>query len=292
VFKSTKRTSIAIYKDKVSFSSANYDSGHAILTHCSYQVIDDHQQISEIVSKWVAEQELYGSECTLVLSPDDYELSLFDVSNIPNNEIYKAAQWQIRDILRIPSDNATLDVFTLPALSQTAKRKLAYIVASYQDRLNSYVALIRHAGLKLTCIDINEMAIRNLCAKQTVAGGVVISLDNHLSTLCLMRKGQLYLARSVDIDQLSIEIPRSLNYFQQYMHQNALEHAYFLPSQIDTEQLGHTLSTKVNLDFQTIDLNQSIQSSITLDKDTQMNCLSTIGGILRWQKETGNATIR
>ncbi len=138
--------------------------------------------------------------CSVILSPDSYQLFQADLADLEGTDRRDAARWQIRESLDYPSVEAVVDVFDVAPFGGDRKT-LSYVVASPMTTLKTYVQLCKDSGVSLTTIDIPEFSLRNLCqcCVDDERGTALLWLGDAEGMLAIVRDGQLYLARSFSV---------------------------------------------------------------------------------------------
>ena len=165
---------------------------------------------------------------TTVLSHSDYTLVQLEAPDLPPEEVNEALRWRIRDMINFPVDEALIDHFNLPQSQRAGAARLAYVVAARPDKVNEIVEAV--PSKQLSAVDIPEMAMRDLVMhtqeEQTFA---YLYLSPHGALIEICHGNEIYLSRQVDIasglfednentqadmDDLLLEVQRSLDYFQ------------------------------------------------------------------------------
>ncbi|MGL4614482.1 MAG: MSHA biogenesis protein MshI [Shewanella sp.] len=192
-----------------------------------------------------------GSRLQLVLGSERYQLCVTDKPNVAVQEWPQALIWLIKDMVSLPTAQIHLDYFESPIPSN----KLNVVVVD-KGPLSELVQALHQQGLSVTGISIEELATSNLCRGDFLTGelvgrellsGELLSCDSqarlvvtqhggHELMLTVIKQGQLYMQRrvrgfsqldkaSVDdlndglADNLSLEIQRSMDYFESQLRQ-------------------------------------------------------------------------
>jgi len=170
----------------------------------------------------------------LVLNDQQTQIVQVDKPNVPKAEICGALKWQIKDLVTISPDNMVLDYFDAPVLA-SSKDKINVVCASLSE-LKTLVSTINQNDVKLISITTQEFAFANLLAVQKDACLLVCQQPNEEIVLLIVKEGQLHfhrrlrgfsqiasksedeLASSV-VDNLSLEIQRSTDYYERQLKQ-------------------------------------------------------------------------
>ncbi|MGL5360967.1 MAG: MSHA biogenesis protein MshI [Shewanella sp.] len=187
-----------------------------------------------------------GSRVQLVLGAGRYQLLVADKPNVAPQEWPQALVWSIKDMVSLPTAQIYLDYFESPIPSH----KLNVVVVD-KGPLSELVQALNAQDLSVAGIGIEELALSNLFSsdlfngqrlKDNVFGTesqarlVVTHHGGHELMLTVVKQGQLYMQRrvrgfsqldkaSVDelhnglADNLSLEIQRSMDYFESQLRQ-------------------------------------------------------------------------
>ena len=171
---------------------------------------------------------------------------------------------------------------------------------------------MQEAELNLTTIDIPELVLRNICSycPEDEEGMVMVYLAKERGLVVITRQSTLYLARSLDLgydallasadkagdlgldsfnaefDRLTLEIQRSLDYYDRYFNQSSVAGIVLAPTEQPIPGLLEYLNSNLGLSASTLDLNQIVSTPQPIDLSHQANCLLAIGAALRQEKKT------
>lgn len=167
----------------------------------------------------------------IVLVSGCYQLLVADKPNVNAEELPQALLWSIKDMVTIPVPQIHLDYFESPLPSN----KISVVVVA-KDYLVNLVQAIHDQGLRVAGISIEELAMTNLFIDDNQARLIVSHHTGQELLLTVVKQGQLYMQRRVrgfmqldktDVDQLhygladnlSLEIQRSMDYFESQLRQ-------------------------------------------------------------------------
>jgi len=211
--------------------------------------------------------------CSTVLAGGDYQLVSAEAPNVPREELKTAMRWRLKDILDFPVDDATFDVFDMPLDPNAAVRpqQSVFAVAARNGTIKARQQLFTQAKVKLSVIDIPEMAQRNVSAllEQDGRGIAMLSFGEDGGLLTVSWRAELYLSRRIDVtlaqlldadherklqgfDKITLELQRSLDHFERQFSFISIAKLVLAPtgaSGLD-EYLSSNLYTKV----ETLDL--------------------------------------
>lgn len=175
-----------------------------------------------------------SGQAHLVLNDHQTQIVQVDKPSVPEAEICGALKWQIKDLVTISPDNMVLDYFDAPALNG-AKAKINVVCASLSE-LKAMVAAINQGDVELCSITTQEFAFANLLPIQKEACLLVCQQPNEEIVLLIVKDGQLHFNRRLRgfaqianksedelamniIDNLSLEIQRSTDYYERQLKQ-------------------------------------------------------------------------
>jgi MSHA biogenesis protein MshI len=217
-----------------------------------------------------------GYRCTTVLGGGDYQLISAEAPNVPREELKTAMRWRLKDILDFPVDEATFDVLDIPLDPNAAARpqQSVFAVAARNSIVKARQQLFSQAKVKLSVIDIPEMAQRNVSAMLEADGrGVaMLAFGEDGGLLTVSWRGELYLSRRIDVtlaqlldgdherklqafDKITLELQRSLDHFERQFSFISVAKLVLAPSGVSglDEYLSSNLYTRVEtLDLATL----------------------------------------
>lgn len=264
-------------------------------------------RLAAALSSFVRERDLQQIPCIGVLRPGDYSLVLVDAPEVPAAEMRSAMRWQVRELIDFHIDDAVIDVFDAPERDGHAARRL-YTVAARRGKVVGLIELLEGAGLDLQTIDIPELALRNLAARLPEdAGGVaMIDLDRQQGLMTVTRQEELYFSRRIDcgaerllgagpegeftpalegmLDGLSVEIQRSLDYYERHFNQPTVAGIVMGPVPGIAPQACEYLQSRLGVPVRWLDA--EADCGLALPTTTLVDSLAAIGGALRENQVT------
>ena len=183
------------------------------------------------------------------------------------------AQWQIRDRIDVPLDEVVIDTFAYPEDALRSTRAILNVVVARKSNVKDLVDWVGQAGLRLETIDIPDMAFRNIASLYGEEGRpiVVLVLDEFEGTILFYKDDRLYFSRKIgasvfdkageedkedaDLEQLCLEIQRSLDYFESQLNQ-ASPRRILVYATSGSERLRQAIAGRLSLDTKVLDLNR------------------------------------
>ena len=189
---------------------------------------------------YVENNKLANTQCNISLSISKYQLLQVDKPPVEDAELNQALQWTIQEQLS-SDEQFTIDYFDPPAATANAE-KLNVVAIMTKDILEIRDGILK-AGLALNIIGIGELATCNLL---THSDDAIITLNQEEGgQLCLniVKRNQLFFSRRLRgyenlesfsqeeikmgvVENLSLEIQRSMDYFESQLRQAPVKKVY------------------------------------------------------------------
>ncbi|MFT5755762.1 MAG: MSHA biogenesis protein MshI [Alteromonadaceae bacterium] len=172
--------------------------------------------------------------CQVVLSSEQYQIIQVNKPNVPESEILGALKWQVKDLVPYSPENMILDYFDGPILVGTAEK--INVVCAELSVLKKIVERLKKEDLPVTMITIAEFAFAKLLPVQSSPCLLVCQREDEEILLLIVQDGHVYFHRRLRgytqistksedelamtvIDSLSLEIQRSIDYFERQLKQ-------------------------------------------------------------------------
>ncbi|ALO36075.1 hypothetical protein CMT41_16075 [Colwellia sp. MT41] len=268
---SSQRLGIAFQQQGVSLCSIpQQHADNADNNNKTAKVLFHHEKassanFSQAIQTLHKNYELEGS-ATLVLNEAQSQVVQVDKPSLSASEIHSALKWQIKDLVSISPDNMVLDYYDAPLLAG-GKEKINVVCAPL-DELKKLLAATEQGKVKVTAITTQEFAFANLLASQNEAVLLVCQQPNEEIVLLIVKQKQIFFQRrlrgfaqigskAVDelsfslIDDISLEIQRSTDYFERQLKQAPIkEIKVLLPIELEAvfvEKLAENSAVPVSL---------------------------------------------
>lgn len=269
----------------------------ASIAFCEYIPVSDPADVPALLTGFVEKHGLEGVETNLILDVADYRLVYLDAPNLSDEELASSSKWLVKDFIDFPIEQAVVDGFKLPG--KAGQPTKMYAVVTRIDRLNALITMFLKAKLPIVCIDIPELALRNVMSLTAEGANEVglLYLQPDFHALLVSYDNQLSLSRPIEapmayentddtddeesIQRLTEEIERSLTYYVNQLGQGTLS-KLLLCARLKSEaailqQLTDLLTVPVAL----LDVTQYIKVNVAMDAAEQVLCLVALGGALR-----------
>ena len=150
---------------------------------------------------------LKGFDLTLMLGIDQYQLLQIDTPNVPPEELRSAARYQVRDMLAAHVDDVTIDVIRVGDGRQQGASH-SFVVAANNTVIQSVTALAEALDGRLSVIDIQETAQRNLQSALARIDGVLdranaalVLVPGRQAVLTISANEELFYTRRFDVPE-------------------------------------------------------------------------------------------
>jgi len=307
---------LSISPDKISLAHVISDGAQssrlALLESASYQ---GEVERTKILSSLVKKNGLTNARCNLVIEPGLYNLFQVEAPDVADDELKSALKWQVKDLIDFPVDEAILDLFMVPEQKNPGpgRPKLIYVVAMHAPKNREWIELVNSSGLKLSSIDITELVLRNIASyiPENKEGVALLYLAEDWSLLNLMQDSMVYLTRALGInlrqmksieeslvgefgicfeestrlDDLVLEIQRSMGYYESYYGQSPIRSLVVTPTIPELPSFIHHLNLHLGIPVRAIDLNMLLTVEAPLDLTRQADGLLAVGAALRTREK-------
>lgn len=187
----------------------------------------------EQLKQYVSNNGFANTPCNLVFSTTKYQLIQIDKPPVAEDELTKALSWSVKDLVHT-DDELVVDYMELPAQASGADK--LEVVAIPRTEIQLVVESLSEANLQLISIGIAELATCDLLLESDDAVMTLVQQAGQEICLNIVKQGRLYFSRRLRGyenlssfseqelqmgvgDNLSIEIQRSMDYFESQLRQ-------------------------------------------------------------------------
>ena len=228
-------------------------AGRARLAHCEFRECA-RDAVPECVTQMFADSGLGRTATSAVLPSGGYQLVLVEAPDVLPAELKAAIRWRVKDMIDFGIEDAVIDVFEPPAPSRRQQQRSMYAIAARRDAVQRTVDVLSPVAKGFDVIDIPELCLRNIAALLPADEAGLALLHQHGTTaeLILTRAGKLYLSRHIDLSRhmgltddglpdsaaLSLELQRSLDYYESHFDQPPINSLFVVPCDPRSEALA------------------------------------------------------
>lgn len=179
----------------------------------------------------------------LVLGTDRYQLVQLDKPAVKPEEMLQALPWLVRELTSVPVEDMLLDYLDLPEHTSAQGARINVVVTSKSSLLELCRALQRK-HIQLANIQPEEWLPRNLIPLQSAAVMLLVHQPGQELSLQIVKQGMLYFSRKLRgfsridqyemaelrqgmLDNLLLEVQRSLDYFEGQLRQAPVKEILF-----------------------------------------------------------------
>lgn len=272
-----------------------FDSSSRRLVHNRVFLSDQDTWPESSLLEAIESLSLASAPCHLVLGSNFYEIFLLEAPAVPEEEMAEALKWRVKDLISYPLDDAIVVSFKLPEDSNRSGRNMVYAVAAERVLVERCVRLIEDSGLRLSSIDIQELAHRNLVERiqGDVRGAAVVSINEGRGNIQLFKGSDLYLTRKFEVnyqgglfedlpeDQLTLEIQRSLDYYERQMGQVPPRHIYLTGENISEDKLTEGIKSAIDGEVKVLSIDHQVSLDADVDDTLLQTCIPALGAAFR-----------
>ena len=312
--KSKGLAAIGIAADGISVCRVMYDKYLPLLDICEFKPCLQSERVS-VLQKLMKTHDLGYSMCTTVQDPGFYSLHLVDGPNVPPSEMKSAIRWRIMDLIDYDIDDAVYDVFNVPGRNLRGQGgRMMYAVVARAAEIRQRIELFKSAGLKLSVIDVPELALRNIAAllPQNKEGVALLHFTQQGGIVTLVHNSILYVARNINIgtrslrnartkavqetpertsalpgefqgyiNSIVLEVERALEYYDLHSSNPPITTLYIPPLESEVPGITKALSDNLSIAIHVLDINTVMDCPKLINENLQVRSLITIGAALR-----------
>lgn len=284
-----------------------------VLDLCAFEPAEEVADAQNL-ARFARRHGFETTPCSIVVEPEAYSLLLVEAPQVPPDELRAAIRWRIRDLIDFHIDDAVIDLFDVPIEKTAVRTRMMYVVAARVPAIKPRTDLVQDAHLRLSVVDIPELAQRNVAAQlpEDVGGVALLHLSEASGLITLTRQSTLYLARRFEsgaetagaplhfdqegggeeadahawLDSLVVEVQRSLDYYESTFSQPPIGTLVIAPLEDPPAGMTDYLSAQLGVEVRLLDLNTIIDCTEPMDGALQARCFPAIGAALRQEERT------
>ncbi|MGB5324144.1 MAG: hypothetical protein WBN40_01800 [Pseudomonadales bacterium] len=222
--------------------------------------------LAPAVQRFLDAANLQSPCCSVVLPTGSYQILLVEAPPVPPQELAAALRWKVKDLVKLPLEQAVIDGFRLPDDAFRGRQKMAYTVATDRARLQQLVDELVACELVVDRVLIPELVMaqavnESLHDEHTE---VVLVIGRNAGFLCVFSGGAIYLARNVGLSEETLaqlageqreellenfllELQRSRDYFESQMGKGVVGRILVVPTEQDSAVLCDVIKERMRL---------------------------------------------
>ena len=232
-FMSSKKASVvglSLGLEGVSLCVLQHKKGEFI---CVEQTEFGYQDWAKALTEFVKSSKLTWAKCYLALTSHHYQLLHLDRPNVPQDEILKALEWPVKEMLNA-NESYVCDYTEYP-MQVSGQNKIA-VAAMAKSEVKKISEILFAAKLDLQSISVEEFALVALLPNQS---DPILSLSQESGEeiiLNIVKDQKLYFSRRIKgfenlgsysirelemglVDNLCVQIQRSMDFFESQLRQ-------------------------------------------------------------------------
>lgn len=213
------------------------------------------------LADYVQRHKLANTDCYVSLTSHWYQLLQIEKPNVPDDEVYAALGWPLKDLLP-PNTEYVYDYLNPPA-QVAGQSKLSVVAIPHKDITNISKG-IYDADLTLKIISIEETATVELTPKSDDAVMSLVQEHGEEIVLNIVKNNELYFTRRLKgfenlgsyseselsmgiTESLCVQIQRSMDYFESQLRQSPVRKVLLKLDTILAEELANQIQVNMGL---------------------------------------------
>jgi len=271
-----------------------------VVLNWGYEKLTDGEMLTEALERLGRKLGLHDVACVTWLDEHDYQIKLANMPEVDEAELVQALTWQANEIFPDIGENPVIEaiMFPGPGTDNSEKSEQVYVTGAEHDAVQLRCDLLLDANIKLKCIDIAELCQRNIAelASRGPRGVATVSFTDTSCLLTITRDDILYMTRRLAVglndlqlvnerapklEQVMIEIQRSLDYYSSHLRQAPVEKILLAPLLNPMPELAEAVRTHLYLEPVYIDVSSLMTWASDMPQRLQAVFFYTIGAALR-----------
>jgi len=217
------------------------DSGYDCIKSQTFP-LNNEDQLSGLIAKIINKNNLSSAYTSIVLPAIRVQSTQIEFDDLPEVDIQAALPWQVKDLISIPPQDMICDYIDMPLqpFGQTAK---AQVVATSRQYLEKICAPFHEAKAEIGHVLTEQFAVAKLQLTKNAAQLAFIQHPNSEGVLLILKNQQICFARKIrgtdavlsmpleqlrmgGTDNVSIEIQRSIDYYESQLKQPPIKNVF------------------------------------------------------------------
>ena len=233
---SNRLLGISLRQNSIAYCNVNEAQNVESVVNCE-NITSSSVDISICLTNLIEQYHLEG-QCQLILASNQYHLIQVDKPDVPDAEINSALKWQIKELVPYSPENMIVDYFNGPLLLNS-KEKINVVCAD-SLLLGGIVKALSGKNISLQGINVEEFAFARLLPFSDDAQLLVCQQPGEEILILIVKQRHIYFYRKLRgfaqigdkseeelangiIDNLSLEIQKSTDYFERQLKQSLIK---------------------------------------------------------------------
>ena len=276
----------------IAFAHTTKKQSELKLDLCDFQPSSAPLKEISKFTNYVNSKALDGTQASIVLPQDCYQILLVEKPSVPDAELIDALRWRVKDMVSFDIEQTIIDYVELPEDAYRNRSKMVYVVVAQQEKVESYIAWCQEIGLCPVIVDVPELALLNLSEDlaDEEAGLAVFFMDAKNSSINLMSDSALYFTRQLQYNLYSspesaggavLEMQRSMDYYESQIGKPPCVRLIVFPMLMDDDPLISELRYNLPLDIHSLNLENLVDTDLELSAELQKKATIAIAAALR-----------
>ncbi|MFO7604182.1 MAG: hypothetical protein R6X06_10260 [Gammaproteobacteria bacterium] len=310
---------ISLQSDGVAVARINADTQPPQLLGCRFVPLTAGLTPVQALERLMKQQPLGNTDAVLVLEKADFVLQTMESPQVEAAEKVQAIRWKLKDTIDFDVSEAIIDLFDVPQPAGSSRQAMVYVVAAHRPVLQQKTTPLLEHDIRLSAIDIPELAQRNIAAllPEDKQGVALLALSSDSGLLTLTCDVTLYLSRQLELgyrqltpapsvadsdmsmvglspdmqramDQIVLEVQRSLDYYESHFGLAPITSLVIAPLAVEVPGLLQYIASQLGVQVRMLDISSVLDTREPIAREQQAACWTALGAALR-QDEAGPA---
>lgn len=307
-----EKLGICLQTDGIAVARITTDTHPPQLLDCYFEPVVDGKSATDVLEQLAKRQGIRNTEAILVLERSDFVLQTMESPRVEAAEKVQAIRWKLKDTIDFDVSEAIVDVFDVPQPTGSSRQEMIYVVVAHTPVLQNKTTPLLECDIQLEAIDIPELTQRNIAEllPENELGVALLALGPDSGLLTLTHKSSLYLSRQLDfgyreldqkliegdgdmsmvglspamqraMDQIVLEVQRSLDYYESHFGQAPINSLIIAPLAIEIPGLINFIAGQLGVQVRMLDISAVLDTREPVERGQQSACWSAIGAALR-----------
>ena len=295
-----KQVGLYVAGDGIAVAEIDFpDDASPTLKSCQFIAETEPADQLKLLKRYIKKNNLKKQPCNVVFNDAKYKLFLLALPAVEESELIAALSWSLKDQIGFPVEEAVIDIFHVPV--QKNREEKVYVAVSQKSDVTQTIGFIKKAGLKLACINVEELSLGNLIEQMEgqERGIAVVHFDQNNGAVNIYRDSELYISRKIDIgletlqqmslddstqqhhESIILELQRTMDFYESEFAKPPIGKLVVTPKHPVLQGFCDYVTNQTGMLVELINLAQIYPDSTELDDEAQSSCLLAIAAAAR-----------